>query len=79
MARAFRFGNYGIYILRERGQPHHLPHAHIKHRRRLVATVYLLTMTIQEQGERIPEGLVEELRNRQEALLALWSELNGDE
>jgi hypothetical protein len=49
MPRAFRFGNYGVYVLSERGQRHHLPHAHVKHGRRRVAAFYLLTLTIYDE------------------------------
>lgn len=67
-----------MYILRERGQRHHLPHAHIKHGRRRVATVYLLTLNFADQSERLPDDLIAEIRNRQGELIALWTELNGD-
>lgn len=76
MARGFRFGNYGVYVLPERGQPHHLPHAHVMRRNQRVATVALLTLTVFHQCEPLPAQLVERIRNEQPALLDLWVDLN---
>ena len=78
MARVFSFRNYGVYVLDERGAPHHLPHAHVKHRGRRVASVYLLTLEISDQLERLPPGLLEAIKTNQSALLEKWTELNDD-
>ncbi len=79
MGRAFRYRNFGVYILPEQGQRHHLPHAHIKDRRRRVASVYLLTMTFYDDREPLPDDLVAKIREEQAALLALWEKLNEPE
>jgi hypothetical protein len=76
MARLIRFGNYGVYVLREVGERHHLPHAHIKNRRRRVASVFLLTLEIFDDIEPLPAGLISAINEAQEPLLAAWEELN---
>jgi hypothetical protein len=76
MARIFRFGNYGVYVSREVGERHHLPHAHIKHRGHRVASVFLLTLEFYDVVESLPAGLVDLVRDGQERLLAAWEELN---
>lgn len=78
MARVFSFRNYGVYVLDERGAPHHLPHAHVKHRGRRVASVFLLTLEIFDQVERLPSELVDAIEANQSALLEKWAELNDD-
>ena len=71
--------NYGVYVPRECGQPHNLPHAHIKYRGRLIASVFLLTLTVYGQHETLPEDLLERLREAQAEMLTMWAELNdGD-
>lgn len=72
-------GNYGVYVCDERGQRHHLPHAHIKHGRRRVASIFLVTLEVYHNRDRLPKHLVEAIREEQEDLLRLWQELNGDE
>ena len=78
MARVFSFRNYGVYVLDERGSPHHLPHAHVKHRGRRVASVFLLSLEIFDQLERLPSELVDAIETNQPALLEKWTELNDD-
>jgi hypothetical protein len=79
MPRAFRFGNYGVFVPQERGQPHNLPHAHVKYRGQLVASVFLLTLTVYRQHERLPEDLLVRLREAQAEMLVMWEKLNdGD-
>jgi hypothetical protein len=79
MPRAFRLRNYGVYVPHERGQPHHLAHAHIKNHGRLIASVFLLTLTVYRQYEALPDDLMERLREAQPEMLALWGRLNDDE
>ena len=74
--RLFRFGNYGVFVPREVGERHHLPHAHIKNRGRRVASVFLLTLEIYDDVEQLPADLMEIVREGQEQLLAAWEELN---
>jgi hypothetical protein len=79
MARAFRFGNYSVYVYPERGSPHHRPHAHIYLGQSRIASVFLETMTLFEAHERMPKDLLKALQGAQEALLDLWMELNPDD
>ncbi len=78
MARVFEFRNFGVYVYDERGAPHHLPHCHVKHRGRRVASVLLLSLEVFHVVEDLPDELMEMLAAQQEALLAKWRELNGD-
>jgi hypothetical protein len=78
MVRVLHFRNYGVYVIRERGERHHLPHAHIKDRGRRIASVYLETLTVFDEIEPVPAQLVEEINESQAELLDRWEELNGD-
>lgn len=78
MTRAFRHRNYGVYIGHERGERHHLPHAHIKERGTLICTVNLLTLEALQKNKEIPAGLREKLREEQDRMLQIWEELNPD-
>ena len=78
MARVFPFRNYGVYVLDERGAPHHLPHAHVKHRGRQVASVFLVSLKLFNVVEQLPPELVAMIAAKQPALLAKWTELNDD-
>jgi hypothetical protein len=79
MTRAFVFRNFSVYVLRERGGRHHRAHAHIKEGAQRVASVFLETMEMYDVTARIPKQLCERLEEEQEALVALWIELNEDE
>jgi hypothetical protein len=79
MTRAFRYRNFDVYVLCERGQPHHHAHAHIELRGTRVASVFLETLEIFDMYEQIPKELVEVIHEKQEELIDLWSELNEDE
>lgn len=72
-------GNFRVYVYNERGQPHHLPHAHIKQGGRRVASIFLLSLQIYDHREPLPRALIEMIHEMQEDLLRLWQELNGDE
>jgi hypothetical protein len=72
-------GNFAVYVYDERGQPHHLPHAHIKQGRRRVASVFLLSLVVYDNRQPLPRDLVDEIHVRQEELLRLWQELNDDD
>ena len=78
MARVFSYRNYGVYVLNERGAPHHLPHAHVKHRGRRVASVFLVSLEVFNAIERLPTDLVRMIASEQYALLEAWEELNDD-
>jgi Domain of unknown function (DUF4160) len=72
-------GNFGVYVYDERGQPHHLPHAHIKVRGGRVASIFLLSLEVYDNRNPLPRTLIKEIHERQEDLLRLWQELNGDD
>jgi len=72
-------GNFAVYVYDERGQPHHLPHAHIKQGGRRVASIFLLSLEVYDNREPLPRDLIKEIYARQEDLLRLWQELNGDD
>jgi hypothetical protein len=72
-------GNFAVYVYDERGQPHHLPHAHIKQGGRRVASIFLLSLEVYDNREQLPRDLIKEIYLRQEELLRLWQELNGDD
>jgi hypothetical protein len=72
-------GNFGVYVYDERGQRHHLPHAHIQQGRRRVASIFLLSLEVYDCRERLPSALMDAIRKEQENLLTQWLELNGDD
>ena len=78
MVRIFSFRNYGVYVFDERGSPHHLPHAHVKHRGQRVASVFLASLEVFNEVERLPSEVLKEIKAQQAALLAKWMELNDD-
>lgn len=77
MARVFKYRNFGVYVGDERGVQHHMPHAHIKERGRLVCTVHLYSLEPMQRGKQIPRGLRAELEAHQEELIEKWEELNS--
>lgn len=79
MARVFRFRNYGVYVYDERGAPHHLPHAHIKQRGRVVGSVFLLSLEVFYEVEKLPDELMQMLQEHQLSLIEKWTELNEDD
>ena len=78
MTRVFRHRNYGVYIGDERGEPHHLPHAHVKERRDIVWTINLYTLEPMHASKKMPKALVERLREEQETMIGIWERLNGE-
>lgn len=78
MARVLLFRKFGVYVLDERGSPHHLPHAHIRRRGQHVASVFLLTLELFNVAESVDGDLIAELVAHQDELLAVWEELNSD-
>lgn len=78
MARAFRIGNFAVYVLDERGGQHHRAHAHVKHRGQRVASVFLETLTFYNCHDQLPRELTNMITAEQDALLRLWAELNDD-
>lgn len=77
MPRVLRFRNYAVYVNDERGAQHHQPHAHIKHRGRRVASVFLVTLVVFDQVEALPPELLTRIEERVAELLAEWERLNG--
>jgi hypothetical protein len=72
-------GNFAVYVYDERGQPHHLPHAHIKQGPRRVASIFLLSLEVYDNREPLPRALLKAIHERQEELMRVWLELNGDD
>jgi hypothetical protein len=79
MVRVLRYRNYGVYVLQERGERHHRPHAHIKLRRRRIASIFLETLEVYHEVEPVAPELLAEITEQQDALLDRWEELNGDD
>ncbi|HZN75640.1 MAG TPA: DUF4160 domain-containing protein [Micromonosporaceae bacterium] len=79
MPLGLRSGNFAVYVYDERGQRHHLPHAHIKQGQRRVASIFLLSLEVYDNREPLPKALLEAIRAAQEDLMRLWRELNGDD
>lgn len=78
MARAFRHRSLSVYIGAEKGERHHLPHAHIQRGREILWTINLLTLEPMHDEGAMPKWLVEKLSEEQESMLALWEELNDE-
>lgn len=76
MARVIRYRNFGVYVADARGEPHHLPHAHIKERGSLVCSISLITLEPLQPGKTLPVGLLDELQAHHDEMLATWDELN---
>lgn len=72
-------GNFRVYVYDERGQPHHLPHAHIKQGKRRVASIFLLSLEVYDNRDPLPRSLIKTIHEKQDDLLNLWRELNGDD
>jgi len=78
MGRIIFFRNVGVYVWDERASPHHLPHAHVCRRGQRLASIFLLSLEVFNEVERLPADLLDEIRARQDALLTEWMRLNGD-
>ena len=78
MGRIIFLRNIGVYVYEERGSPHHLPHAHVERRGDRLASVFLLSLELFNQVERLPSELVAKIKDEQVALLTEWVRLNGD-
>jgi hypothetical protein len=79
MTRVFKYRNFGVYIGDARGEQHHMPHAHIKERRRPICSINLFTLAPLQRGIELAPGLIEELKAHQPAMLEEWKRLNPDE
>jgi hypothetical protein len=77
MVRVLRIANYGIYVADERGERHHSPHAHIKHRGRRIASVHIVSLEVFKQIEPVPAEVMQLMLDSQEALIAAWEQLNS--
>jgi hypothetical protein len=79
MTRIFRYKNFGVYVADARGEPHQMPHAHIKERGRGVCSINLFTLEPLQRGIELDPGLIAELKERQPEMLAEWERLNPDD
>ena len=78
MSRIIFFRNLGVFVWDERATPHHLPHAHVCRRGQRLASIFLVSLEVFNEVERLPADLLDEIRARQDALLTEWMRLNGD-
>jgi hypothetical protein len=78
MGRLIFLRNLGVYVWDERASPHHLPHAHVCRRGQRLASIFLVSLEVFNEVERLPADLLDEIRARQDALLTEWMRLNGD-
>ena len=79
MTRVFRYKNFGVYVADARGEPHQMPHAHIKERGRGICSINLFTLTPLQRDIELSADLVEELKEHQSDMLREWERLNPDE
>jgi hypothetical protein len=78
MGRVIFLRNIGVFVWEERGSPHHLPHAHVCRRGQRLASVFLLSLEIFNEVERLSLEVLDAIHARQDDLLAEWTRLNGD-
>lgn len=76
MVRVLHERNYGVYVNDARSEQHHLPHAHILHRRSRIGSVFLWTLEYYMVLEQIPGFLQEAIAENHKRLLEVWEELN---
>lgn len=77
MVRVLYQPPYGVYVADERGERHHSPHAHVKHRGRRIASVHLVTLQVLKGSEPVPADLMELIEANQDLLIAEWERLNS--
>ena len=77
MTRVLHLSNYGVYVADERGERHHSPHAHVKHRGRRIASIHIVSLEVFKQVETVPAEVMELMRANQDALIAEWERLNS--
>ena len=77
MPRVLHLSNYGVYVGDERGERHHSPHAHVKHRGRRIASIHLVSLEVLKQIEPVPAAVMELMRENQELLIVEWERLNS--
>jgi hypothetical protein len=71
-----RHGRYKICVGAEGGERHSLPHAHIVQGKQRVASVFLLSLEIFLEHERLPRPVIDLIEAKQQELLNAWEELN---
>lgn len=77
MTRVLYLPNYGVYVGDERGERHHSPHAHVKHRGRRIASIHIVSLVVLKEIEPVPSEVMELIRNNQDVLIAEWERLNS--
>jgi hypothetical protein len=77
MTRVLHLSNYGVYVGEERGERHHSPHAHVKHRGRRIASIHILSLEVLKQIAPVPAEVMELIRDGQDDLIAEWERLNS--
>jgi hypothetical protein len=76
MTRAFRHGNFSVYVGDERGGKHHAPHGHLADRSNRILSFHLLTLRPLQRDKQIPRQLMPVLKEEQPKMIALWKKLN---
>lgn len=80
MGRVFVFKGVGVYVNRESGHHHHLPHAHAQRKGECLGTFILPTLTpVARPSSDLPSGIVDAMGQRMDDLMAEWSRLNSEE
>ena len=62
MGKVISIRNLGVYVYNEQGSPHHLPHGHIHRGKQRLASVFLLSLELFNEVERLPAWLREALQ-----------------
>jgi hypothetical protein len=76
MVRVVRRGRFTVYVYAEVGQPHHLPHCHVRWSDGS-SQVALPTLTVLV-GDELPRPARQLLWDYLEAICAVWNRLNPE-
>lgn len=74
--RVVNRGSFSVYVYREVGQPHHLPHCHIRWARG--DTVVALPLLTVLAGPLLPRSERQLLLDQLEEICAWWDKLNPE-
>ncbi len=76
MVRVFTQGRYNVYVYPEVGQPHHLPHCHVRWSDGSTQ-VRLPSLQVLE-GTPLPPAVRDLLHDRLDEIVAAWNALNQE-
>lgn len=74
--RVIDFDGFTVYVYREIGQPHHLPHCHVRWEEH--ETVVALPTLRVLAGSRLPQNARRFLVEHMEEIYASWNRLNQE-